>query len=59
MEDEKTKIDKITLSAINGGKGGGYSQLSITKDSIFYENINRIFPKNNKTQKIKTPENVW
>lgn len=59
MEDEKTKIDKITLSAINGGKGGGSSQLSITKDSIFYENINRIFPKNNKTQKIKTPENVW
>lgn len=57
--DEKSEIDKITLSVINGGKGGGSSQISITKDSISFVIINRVFPKNNKNIKIKTPENVW
>lgn len=58
-EEEKLKIDKITLSVVSGAKGGGYSELAITKDSIFYEYNNIFFPQNAKKIERKSPDNLW
>lgn len=58
-QNEKSEINKIVLSKNNGGKGGGSSQLIITKDSILLQSINRTFSENNKTVKIKIPDSLW